>query len=341
MQIILVVLSFFSLASFADEAPLDPSYGPAHKVILARSLELFPRFILEDDFRRSNLEKNLRRQTPVRAQGGRGTCSIFSATGALESLLKIANSEEFDFSENYLEYLVMNHFKPNNPTEGSDTPWNFSAYRSFGAIFEERWPYESSDWTKPDISEDERVRRDDECGGLRGRWLTSCHLTHRRPGIDPDASEARGLWKNYRLGELSYRVVNRQGIIQKILDSGYPMILSTEFFYGAWNHRLMVEYGLGDRDMEAWGRGNVSTPSKGDIQISRAHPAGHSFVIVGYDDEKRVYHFKNSWGTGSFGRNSQLVDNKEISTDGYGTISYDYAHNFGTFYRVGLGSTPE
>jgi len=94
----------------------------------------------------------------------------------------------------------------------------------------------------------------------------------------------------------------------------------------------MVEYGLGARDMELWGRGYVGKPTSKDVRISRQHPAGHSFVIVGYDDQRRVYHFKNSWGSSDFGLKSDLQGPQ--STPGYGSIAYDYAHNYGSFYDV-------
>ena len=117
-----------------------------------------------------------------------------------------------------------------------------------------------------------------------------------------------------------------------MLDQSRPLVLSVEFFYAAWNHRLMTEYGLGERNIEAWEAGIVGSPTDEDIRISREHGAGHSFIIVGYDDRRRVYYFKNSWGSSSFGVRSDLTG--PGTTPGYGSISYDYAHKFGTFYEV-------
>ncbi|MNL56083.1 Papain family cysteine protease [compost metagenome] len=39
--------------------------------------------------------------------------------------------------------------------------------------------------------------------------------------------------------------------------------------------------------------------------------SGHAALIVGYDLEKRIFYFKNSWGT-------------DWGIDGYGTIPFDY-----------------
>lgn len=328
------LFSIISIFAWADEAPLDPPYGRANPVLeIKRFFPLGRHFVLDNNSR-SDLEFLVGRQTPVKSQGGRGTCSIFSATGALESLLKIRSDADFDLSENYLEYLVMNYLKANNPTEGSDTPWNFTAFRKYGTILEERWPYEEHDWSKPDLPSAEVQRRDTTCGDLRGRRRRICILSHRRPGVDPDALAARTFHGEYQLASLYYQAINEKRVIDQILDSGHPLILSIEFFYGAWNHRLMEEYGIGQRDMDAWKNGRVGIPNSNDVALSRIHPAGHSIIIVGYDNERRVYYFKNSWGTTSFGSEVDFLEGKQ-PTIGYGTIEFDYAHSFGTFYRVG------
>ena len=84
--------------------------------------------------------------------------------------------------------------------------------------------------------------------------------------------------------------------------------------------------------------------------------AGHSIVLVGYDLDKEierevldhngdpllvktkgVYYFKNSWGTTSFGRDFQW---REENLPGFGMIAMDYAHRFGSFYKMVLRLGP-
>ncbi len=316
--------------SWADEAALGPQPKQIVPVVETHSFLGLEALRLDRAVRNSNdLQAAIGFQTPVKSQGGRGTCSIFSATGALESLLKIRDNEEHDLSENYLEYLVMTRMK-SYPSEGSDTNVNFPAYNRYGAISESSWPYETQDWTKGGDSEKAKK----VCGHLTSTKKLACLLGHMDPDRDEFASEAAQFRNDYRLYTLGYAVVNSQQQIKNILNSNQPMILSVDFFYGAWNHRLMEEYGIGKRDMKKWAQGVVSTPTSQDVQLSHQHPAGHSIVVVGYNDAEKVYYFKNSWGTGSFGAQSDILGSN--STDGYGKISYGYAHNYGTFFQVGI-----
>jgi C1A family cysteine protease len=55
--------------------------------------------------------------------------------------------------------------------------------------------------------------------------------------------------------------------------------------------------------------GNVPMPGPGEQQIG-----GHAIMLVGYDDSRQVYTFRNSWGTG-YGK------------AGYGTLPYAYVHD--------------
>jgi C1A family cysteine protease len=137
-----------------------------------------------------------------------------------------------------------------------------------------------------------------------------------------------------------------------LLDSGRPVTLDIDFYYGAWNHRKATEYGI-SRDQSQWEAGIVGYPESDTIdeQQSRIHRAGHSIVIVGYDDSvevttqiamtdgstktftrKGVYYFKNSWGTEKFGVKFS-VEGKNFP--GYGMITQDYAHDYGQFYKFG------
>jgi hypothetical protein len=121
--------------------------------------------------------------------------------------------------------------------------------------------------------------------------------------------------------------------IQKLLLRNEPLLLELDFFYGAWNHPKMEELEIGERDLNRWQKGEVQVPLKEDVFLSKTKPAGHSIVLVGFDNEKKVYFFKNSWGTSGFGEQSDLLGPN--SSPGYGTIPYDYAHQWGTFYQVG------
>lgn len=279
----------------------------------------------------SDLQATFSYQTPVKSQERRGTCSIFSTTAIVESLIKRIYQKELDLSENYLQYLVMARVKP-VANEGSDIPMNLPAIQRWGTIEEKDWPYEPYDWNSASLPEEEEARKQATCGHLSSDLLTRCWLAHRDPRLDPQSAVAAQFRVSYSTHQMRYAPTNSLRQIKNRLSAGWPMVLSLEFFYGAWNHRKMTELGIGERDMQAWERGYVSVPNEIDIKLSRTSPAGHSIVIIGYDDAKRVYYFKNSWGTSSFGVKSDFFG--EGTSQGYGTISYEYANRFGTFYDV-------
>ena len=329
---ILMALFVISAGVNAGElAPLDPHPPAVNRVLEERAFTLPFRFAFDLPVPQPSSLDALQWQTPVKSQGHRGTCSIFSTTAELEALLKYHHQKEVTLSENYLEYLVMARMK-SSATEGSDVPWNVPAFQRYGTIEESVWPYEELDWTATDLPESEQRKVNETCARLSGNRLQACLLGHMSPTQDKYATQAAEFAAKWETNGLSYQQLSTQRGIKDLLRQGYPLVLSVEFFYGAWNHRLMVDYGLGDRNMDLWSAGVVSAPTSRDINVSRQHPAGHSFVIVGFDDAKRVYYFKNSWGTSQFGVTNHLKG--EDSLPGYGSIAYEYAHNYGTFFDV-------
>src|SRR5262249_30002784 len=77
--------------------------------------------------------------------------------------------------------------------------------------------------------------------------------------------------------------------IKAQLRSGVPLTLDIDFYYGAWNHRKAEELGIG-RDLNGWAHGIVGYPEVGSLDRakSQADPAGHSVLIVGYDDSVTI-----------------------------------------------------
>jgi hypothetical protein len=191
-------------------------------------------------------------------------------------------------------------------------------------------------WCDPlaDLPAPERVRAGMTCGSFTGTKKTRCLITHMSPDEDKYEDSALDFRKDYGVGRLRYRVLQSEEAIKRRLLDNKPVILSIEVFYGAWNHRLMVELGIGQRNMENWEQGIVKNPTAQDIRLSRTKGAGHSIILVGYNDEDQVYYFKNSWGSNSFGVRSDFLGSR--STSGYGSITYDYANSHGTFYDVRL-----
>lgn len=300
------------------------------------------------------------RQSPVRSQAARGTCSIFSATAYLEGQLIAAKKfdSSIDLSEEWLQYIAVR----GRTNDGSSAPTNFNAFYTYGMATEETLPYIGEDWT-----EAYNPLKETRCGHLKNETANkACLVVHYDPKLlmmtdaqitlttkDEDFISARKEAAAFKMKYLrptsaNYYVYDTNEV-KELLAKGKPVILEVDFYYGAWNHRKADEYGIG-RDMDLWSKGVVTAPEEGsmDVQESQKHPAGHSILVVGYDDNKivkkkvkmadgtvktftykGVYYFKNSWGTSAFGANFE-VDGQKFP--GYGMMVYKYAHEQGSFF---------
>ena len=355
------------LANADDHAYLDPPRASHEHPTERKDSDAPPNFALERAARVFSTEDVIAQQTSVKAQGSRGTCSIFSSVALLESLL-ISNyglSTALDLSEEWLEYTLMYY----RTSDGSFSATNFQKLASVGIPREASLPYLGEAWTAENLPPLAQER----CGDLSGNRFASCLLGHRDPELinrsdtellnsgsrfyDPELQAARVEAANFRdrFIELSNEPI-QVGYIDNIkakLRSGQPLTLDIDFYYGAWNHRKAPDIGV-ERDMNSWAQGIVGYPESGSTDRARSHemPAGHSVVIVGYDDNRvvrvrskmqdgsvrefsyrGVYYFKNSWGADNFGVNFSLRGN---SYPGYGMITQKYAHEYGTFSQMPL-----
>lgn len=358
----LLGLNTVSVNTFANEdgAYLDAPYKDlVHPVVDDFGLK-------KSGFVKSDTLAIVDYMSPVRSQGSRGTCSIFSAIAMLEGMLSLKgyfHKDNIDLSEEYLEYLAVR----GRTGDGSNSYSNFSAIARYGVPYESTLPYIGDNWENNSFSTLAQSR----CGHLTGNQKTSCLIIHRDPNqinrtdadllntnnpyYDPDFVAARTEARQFRsdfinLGS-SYYSVYSVAQAKNLLQQGIPLTMGISFYYGAWNHRKAVEMGI-NRDMNSWDQGIVFYPVRGsmDRKMSPTKSAGHSILIVGYDDNKEVtqmvkmedgslkqftfkgvYYFKNSWGTESFGANAQ-IEGQHLP--GYGMIVQDYVHEYGSFYQL-------
>ena len=321
-----------------------------------------------ESFPRNDYISLISKQSPVKRQRSRGTCTIFTTTNYLEYIFY--NKEGFhpDFSEEWLEYLIMR----NKQTEGSSITPNMKAIFNYGIASEEVWPYVGQNWLK---QENHHLGKE-RCGHLKNQMTlwTSCLLGHRDPRLlvsnerellelnnslyDPEfiqiKNEARENLENIRAyvrPKKSYKL-KRVSEVKNYLSSGVPLIMGIKLFYGSWNHAKTDRFEIQPRDKSQWYKGIVGYPEHGsrDRRISGELGGGHSLIIVGYDNEKiintrllmdngewkdfsykGVYYFKNSWGTRGSGRDFS-IDGKDFP--GYGMITQKYAHELGRWYLI-------
>jgi hypothetical protein len=350
--------------TFAEEAALDAPYK--HLVHPRKDLSGRAGRALRP---KSDVLSLIAKQTSVKNQASRGSCSIFSATALLESLLVAEGKADtsIDLSEEWLQYLIAQ----NTSDEGSTSYLNFNALREHGSPSEARMPYVGLSWKT--LSDGQAQSR---CGHLKNSALNRCLVGHRDPALlklsddslqslasgerhDPDFADARreALENKKRFftnrGEVETGILYGTKDVKELLSRGIALTLDIDFYYGAWNHRLAESLGI-NRNSELWAKGIVTYPERGsmDLAHSQEKSAGHSVLIVGYDDErvvefsvkmtngrmkkfkrKGVYYFKNSWGNTGFGLSNE-IEGKNFP--GYGMITQDYAEEYGQFFRLAL-----
>ncbi len=367
MNKLIVSLSFFvSLVpnlGFAqdDGAFLDPQYQVRNPPLTrSQSPAGFDALPV-----RSDVDAVIAQMTPVKAQASRGTCSIFSAVALLEGSLvrEFQAPLSTDLSEEWLEYLITRE----TGMEGSWSYRNFEKLRDLGAPREDKLPYIGETWSEVIAGTLSEVR----CGLLSGFSLTTCLLGHRNGKLltasdadllnpasslyDPEfqlaraeAAQARDLY-THKIGN-SFSV-GTESSIKALLNRGIPLTWDADFYYGAWNHRKAESLSI-PRNLNHWAKGIVGYPAPGsmDRRMSPTDPAGHSIVIVGYDDALEVtvptlmadgttknftytgvYYFKNSWGVDNFGTDTVI---NGVVRPGYGMVTQKYAHEFGSFYKM-------
>jgi hypothetical protein len=265
---------------------------------------------------RSDVELLMNMMSSVKSQKSRGTCTIFSTIGLIEALFKIHREEDYDFSEEFLQYTVMSR----QMDEGSTVNRNMKKLLFFGLPFEETWPYLGEKWRDWEANELARER----CSHLIGddrplpplksssypqNIFGSCLLGHRDPyllresdtyveSIDPEFIPIRNeaklnreeLLNGFIVRKKSYLFETNEEVIKNHLSSGTPLIMGIKLFYGAWNHSKTEKFEIQKRDKSLWYRGIVGHPVEGsrDRLISGERGGGHSLVIVGYDDEVEV-----------------------------------------------------
>lgn len=354
-----------------DHAYLDPPYSELqHPVTLATDAWKFfdqttgaSRGIVA---RKSDVLSLLRYVSPVRSQEARGSCSIFSATALIESLLSIrgeVRAESADFSEEWLDYLVSRR----RLEVGSSSSLNFSVLFASGIPEEEFMPYLGEEWKDATWG----LARE-RCGNFAATRRQRCLRGHHDPELmdvsarslrnaknaayNPDFFEAR-----QRAAKVRNTLMPRESRVtftvrtteeaKALLANGVPLTLDLDFYFGAWNHDAGEALGI-PRDDGNWAAGIVGYPAAGstDRKNSVKEPTGHSVLVVGYDDDyvvstrqlmadgsektieyKGVYYFKNSWGPKSFGAET-VIEGKPMP--GFGIITQKYAHEFGEFFRM-------
>jgi C1A family cysteine protease len=332
MRFIVSVLATIPLAACAGGSddngptPFDDDHGPSDDNINDGAP---PSDSLPDDTKADAVfpaRFELGDQSPVKSQGSRGVCSIFSSTAQVENLYIKAGMPvaEADFSEQYLQWAAKNLTGAFRNTSGSSSDVNARTVVNFGTVKEAEWPYESTQWSTAD---------DPECLADTDNLPTKCYTNG-----DPPASVNAA--RKFKLP--SSRFINNNSIKAHIHTKNTGINVGMTFFYQSWNHRKSTL----PVNAEFWRQGIVTYPNAEDKTASLVKRAGHAIHIIGWDDnlevcmrdgagndipgtdgeckkEKGFWIFKNSWGTVGFGI-------EHPTGPGYGFLSYKYVSEFGS-----------
>ncbi len=265
-------------------------------------------------------------QSPVRNQGGRGVCSIFSTVALMEHLYIKEGAVKPDFSEQFLQWSVKAELGRFTNTSGSNGNANLEAISRFGVVEESVSPYESSPWSS---------FNDEACGATKEEERPTRCFTNGDPSKEVlEAARHKlptaGRW-------VSSRVENIKAFMH---ENETAVVAGMTFFYQSWNHgRSKLP-----TSAEYKQKGYVLYPNEEDRRLSEESPAGHSILIVGWDDEleapvmdkegkpvldaegnpvmeRGFFLFKNSWGTSAFGTQNPFGA-------GYGWLSMRYVEEF-------------
>lgn len=253
--------------------------------------------------------------------------STFSTVAYMEHLyITEGTITNPDFSEQYLQWSAKFEVNSFPNTSGSNANRNIEAINRFGIPAEDAWTYEPSEWGESDGAQ--CVKSDDV------ERPTRCY-TNGAPTDEAIAAE------KFTLPGGRYISTRQRDIKARIHNKKQAVVVGLTFFYQSWNHRRSTL----PSNSDYWDQGYVLYPNAEDKALGLEKRAGHSILIVGWDDELEVpsmdkdgkpvvdangdpvvqkgfFLFKNSWGTGGFGAQNKLGD-------GYGWLSMKYVEEYG------------
>ena len=270
-------------------------------------------------------------QSPVKSQGSRGVCSIFSTVALMEHLYMKEGAVAPDFSEQFLQWSVKSELGRFTKTSGSNGSANIEAIHRFGVVEESVMPYETFAWSGSN---------DPACETTGDKEKDKERPTFCYTNGEPEEQilDAR----RWTLPSNSRWVSsNAKNLKAFLVENETAVVVGMTFFYQSWNHRksplpVSSEYKR---------QGYVMYPNAKDREHGEEKGAGHSILIVGWDDELEVpvldhegkqvldedgepvvergfFLFKNSWGTSAFGTANPF-------SAGYGWLSMRYVEEFG------------
>ncbi|MDD4973690.1 MAG: C1 family peptidase [Bacteriovorax sp.] len=221
--------------------------------------------------------------TSVKDQDERGTCSFFSSIALVEAAIKKKMKVEVNLSEEYMNNAVKSGgISAHDEGSYPENNLNYVSKKKAGFLLERDWPYQPS-WFGQKTPCAENTAADKKAS-------EKC-FAHNSP---PESVLAKKIaTDNFDFLYLKADTTNE--IIEVLAEYKLPMTMTVPVNDRGWPNDGNVQF---DEEMRAE---CIKTPSICGF---------HSIVITGYDLDKKIFFFKNSWS-------------KAWGQQGYGTIPFD------------------
>ena len=232
---------------------------------------------LNDLPRSINLKDDM---TIAKNQGSRGTCTFFSTAALIEATIKKDQNLDVNISEEYISYVTkaQGYFRAD---EGSNVRSNIVALSDEGILLERDYSYQPS-WFDKGLP-CEKFKAEDK------QAPEEC-FTHSKPAKEILAKVISA--KNITF-QGAYKNTNE--IIRFLAEEKRPLTLSLPVNFNGWPDTGLV------RHNEELRQECLSKPES---------CGGHSVLLTGYDLDKKLFFFKNSWG-------------KNWGEDGHGSMTFE------------------
>jgi hypothetical protein len=223
------------------------------------------------------------KMTPVKDQEGRGTCTFFSAIAVVEAAIKEKMHVDVNLSEEYLSYITKKDgYYPKDEGGAAHQNLEVAIHKKGGFLLERDWPYQPM-WFG-EKSPCKSFLHEDASAPAECFLLNSPPTSIMAKKIPADNFEV------YR-----YDTQSTNEILSLLALKQRPFTISLPFSDDGVSDDGTVIYTDEIRE------GCVKKPSSCGL---------HSVVLTGYDLNKKVFYFKNSWG-------------EEWGQKGYGTVGFD------------------
>lgn len=207
--------------------------------------------------------------TPVKDQDNRGTCSHFTAAALVESAIKKKMNVEVNLSEEYFNYSSkQNGYFSQTQAGTALTNLYTSIIDKKDFLLERDWPYQplwfgTAEKCNSSLANEESATA--EC------------YSHNAPpaGIMAKAISS----KDFEL--LLMKNGSTNDIITELAINKRPMSIAIPVNGRGWKNNGEVEY---------------SEEMRSECIQSPSICGGHEVVLTGYDLDKKIFFFKNSWG---------------------------------------------